>query len=97
MKRVIKDYNSIEKRHLDLIAAEYPEGFEIEDLITFRKADGSSFRGLEIKTDDFLYLFKIDTRMLEAIDDHTDGDFTLDSFSESDDYDYESSDSEDDD
>lgn len=95
MKRIIKDYASINKDHLRMIANEYPEGFEIEDLITFRKPDGSSFKGLEIRTDEALYLFKIDSRLLEVIDEHTDDDFTLDSFSESDDYEFDNSESND--
>lgn len=89
MKRIIKDYKSINQDHLGMIATEYPEGFDIEDLITFRKPDGSSFRGLEIRTEEAIYLFKIDSRMLEAIDEHTDEGFTLDSFSESDDYEFD--------
>lgn len=97
MKRVIKDYKSISQQHLDLIAQEYPEGFTLDDLITFRKPDGDSFRGLEIKTEDTIYLFKIDTRMLEVIDDHTDDDFVLDTFAESKDYEFDNSSSDDDD
>lgn len=97
MKRVIKDYKSISPQQLDLIAQEYPEGFALDDLITFKKPDGDSFRGLEIKTDDTIYLFKIDTRMLEVIDDHTDDDFVLDTFSESKDYEFDNSQSSDDD
>ncbi|MFM1931952.1 MAG: hypothetical protein RL226_1255 [Bacteroidota bacterium] len=91
MKRVIKDYKSITPEQLALIAKEFPEGFAVEDLVTFKKPDGESFKGLEIKTEDTLYLFKIDTRMLEVIDEYTDDDFTLDTFSESKDYEFDNS------
>ncbi len=91
MKRVIKDYKGITPAQLELIAQEYPEGFGLDDLITFKKPDGDTFKGLEIKTDDTLYLFKIDTRMLEMIDDYTDDDFQLDDFSESKDYSFDNS------
>lgn len=91
MKRVIKDYKGITPAQLELIAKEYPEGFGLDDLITFKKPDGDTFKGLEIKTDDTLYLFKIDTRMLEMIDDYTDDDFQLDDFSESKDYSFDNS------
>ena len=91
MKRIIKDYKSITPDQLAMIAREYPEGFEIENLITFRKPDGQTFKGLEVKTEDTIYLFKIDTRMLEVIDDYTDDDFTLDTFSESKDYEFDNS------
>jgi hypothetical protein len=95
VKRVIKDYKGITPQQLDLIAQEYPEGFTLDDLITFRKPDGDSFRGLEIKTEDTIYLFKIDTRMLEVIDDHTDDDFVLNTFAESKDYEFDNSGSDD--
>jgi DNA-directed RNA polymerase subunit delta len=91
VKRVIKDYKGITPAQLELIAQEYPEGFGLDDLITFKKPDGDTFKGLEIKTDDTLYLFKIDTRMLEMIDDYTDDDFQLDDFSESKDYSFDNS------
>lgn len=97
MKRIIKDYKSISQEQLNLIAIEFPEGFSLDDLITFRKPDGDSFKGLEIKTEDAIYLFKIDTRMLEVIDDHTDDDFVLDTFAESKDYEFDNTGSEDDD
>jgi hypothetical protein len=97
MKRIIKDYKSITKDQLAMIAEEYPDGFGIDDLITFRKPDGDTFKGLEIRTEDAIYLFKINTRMLEMIDDYTDQDYTLDEFSESSDYEFESSEASDDD
>lgn len=91
MKRIIKDYKSITPQQLDLIAQEYPEGFALDDLITFKKPDGDSFRGLEIRTEEAIYLFKIDTRMLEVIDDHTDDEFALNTFAESKDYEFDNS------
>ncbi len=94
MKRVIKDYKSISGQHLDMIAQEFPEGFTLDDLITFKKPDGDTFKGLEIKTEDTIYLFKIDTRMLDLIDDHTDDDFVLDTFAESKDYEFDNSQAE---
>lgn len=91
MKRVIKDYTSVTKTHLELIANEFPNGFEIEDLQTFKKQDGTSFRGLEVRTEEVIYLFKITSKLLEVIDDHTDDSFGLDSFSDSDDYEFDNS------
>lgn len=94
MKRIIKDYKSITKEQLAMIAEEYPDGFGIDDLITFRKPDGDTFKGLEIHTSEAIYLFKINTRMLEMIDDYTDQDFALDEFSESSDYEFEGTDND---
>lgn len=95
MKRIIKDYQSVNGDHLKMIAGEYPEGFGIDDLVTFRKPDGTSFRGLEIRTEEAIYLFKINTKMLEVIDDYTDEGFTLNEFADSSDYEFDNSDDED--
>ena len=90
MKRVFKDYKSITKEQLQLIAREYPEGFAISDLKEFNIPNKETFKGLEIKTEEVIYLFKINTKMLEAIDEFTDDDYDLDAFSESDNYEFES-------
>lgn len=91
MKRIIKDYQSVNSDHLKMIAGEYPDGFGIDDLITFRKPDGTSFRGLEIRTEEAIYLFKINTKMLEVIDDYTDEGFALSEFSDSSEYEFDNS------
>ncbi|MDG1262714.1 MAG: hypothetical protein P8H59_07215 [Flavobacteriales bacterium] len=95
MKRIIKDYATITPQQLALITEEYPEGFEIADLIYFKKPDGTAFRGLEVVSGDTMYLFKIDTKMLEAIDEQTDDDYDLDTFADSDNYEFDNSENED--
>lgn len=95
MKRIIKDYSNITPQQLALITEEYPDGFEIADLISFKKPDGTDFKGLEIVSGDTMYLFKIDTKMLEAIDEQTDDDYDLDTFADSDNYEFDNSEDED--
>ncbi len=90
MKRIFKDYKSITKEQLQLIAQVYPEGFSMDDLKEFNIPNKETFKGLEIKTEEVIYLFKINTKMLEAIDEFTDDDYDLDAFSESDNYEFES-------
>lgn len=91
MKRIIKDYKTITSAQLALITAEYPDGFEIADLVSFKKPDGTEFKGLEIVSEDTLYLFKIDTKMLQAIDEQTGDDYDLVTFSDSDSYEFDNS------
>lgn len=97
MKRIFKDYQSITKEQLQLIAREYPEGFSMADLKEFNIPNKETFKGLEIKTEEVIYLFKINTKMLEAIDEFTDDDYDLDAFSDSDNYEFESGSESDDD
>jgi hypothetical protein len=63
IKRVIKDYNTLTKEHIDLINEHYPNGFENENLVSFVTPKGQFIKALEVRTDDTIYLFKIDKNM----------------------------------
>ncbi len=74
MKRVIKDYNNINDEHAALIQAAYPNGFENEHLVSFTTPKGAFIKALEIRTEDTIYLFKIDKNMKVVEEDvHDDG------------------------
>jgi hypothetical protein len=78
MRRVIKNYTNIERRHIELIAAAFPEGFGDDDLQLLTMPDGRYLRALEVRTADTIYLFRIDEEMMEVLDEATDDDFTMD-------------------
>ena len=63
IKRVIKDYNTLTQEHVDLINEHYPNGFENENLVSFVTPKGQFIKALEVRTDDTIYLFKIDKNM----------------------------------
>ncbi|MGB2135891.1 MAG: hypothetical protein ACPHYG_07845, partial [Flavobacteriales bacterium] len=78
MKRIIKNYTNITEGHIALIKAEYPDGFGDEDVNTLSLPDGKYIRCLEIKTEDTIYLFRIDSEMIEMLEEATDDDFGID-------------------
>jgi hypothetical protein len=78
MKRIIKNYTNIAEVHIALITAEYPDGFGDEDVRTLSLPDGKYIRCLEIKTEDTIYLFRIDSEMIEMLEEATDDDFGID-------------------
>jgi hypothetical protein len=82
LKRVIKNYQNIEQRHIDLIAAAFPEGFGDDDLQLLTLPTGKYLRALEVRTADTVYLFRIDSEMMEVLEEATDDDFTMDVDSE---------------
>jgi DNA-directed RNA polymerase subunit delta len=63
LKRVIKDYNTLTQEHIDLINEHFPNGFENENLVSFVTPKGQFIKALEVRTDDTIYLFKIDKNM----------------------------------
>lgn len=100
MKRIIKDYKTISQEHADLIAERYPNGFENEHLISFTTPKGEFIKALEIKTEDTIYLFKIDKNMEVDNDDDNEGvsvDTPFDSFKGEDNGSDDDEDDEDDD
>lgn len=80
MKRVIKDYNSITQEHIDLINKHYPNGFENENLVSFVTPKGQFIKALEVRTEDTIYLFKIEKNMKVADDDEDQDDSGYDGF-----------------
>lgn len=83
MKRVIKDYNSLTQEHIDLINEQYPNGFENENLVSFVTPKGQFIKALEVRTDDTIYLFKIEKNMKVADEEDQDGDSGYDGFKSS--------------
>lgn len=63
LKRIIKDYKTISQEHIDLINRHFPNGFENDNLISFTTPKGEFIKALEIRTDEAIYLFKIDKNM----------------------------------
>lgn len=70
LKRIIKDYKNISQEHIDLINQHFPNGFENENLVSFVTPKGEFIKALEIRTEDTIYLFKIDKNM-KVVDDET--------------------------
>lgn len=82
MKRVIKDYKSIGMDLLQLLIKSYPDGIYEEDLIKITKPDGKKINVVELRTDDTIYLIKMDREMQSQMDSFT-GDFEgLDPYSD---------------
>jgi DNA-directed RNA polymerase subunit delta len=69
MKRIIKRFDVVTSVHLDLISQAYPEGFSDEDLVSMHTVHGERLRCLEVRTEDTLYLFRIDAGMVELIEE----------------------------
>jgi hypothetical protein len=74
LKRIIKDYKTISQEHIDLINRHFPNGFENDNLISFTTPKGEFIKALEIRTDDAIYLFKIDKNMKFDEEENQDND-----------------------
>ena len=62
MKRVITDYQSLNDEVRTLVDEAYPRGVRKEDLLAFPTSKGRRLYGVEIRTEDVIYLVKIPDR-----------------------------------
>ena len=60
MKRIIKNYATLSPELRQLLAAEYPDGITAKVVVSFKDIKGNRLHGVELKTEDTLYLIKVE-------------------------------------
>ncbi len=70
LKKVIVDFKKLNNKILDLLVVKYPDGYDDEDIITFRNAQNEIVECVEVKTEDTLYLVKVSKRLVTAMEDY---------------------------
>lgn len=70
MRRVIVDYAKLTDTILEHLVTRYPEGYDDEDIITFRNLKGEVIECVEVRTEDTVYLVKISKRLVAAMEDY---------------------------
>jgi hypothetical protein len=74
MKRLIKDFKSISEEVMALINDQYPHGYEDNELVTFVNAKGEFVKALEVRTEEIVYLIKLDRKLDEHINEYLESD-----------------------
>lgn len=72
MKRLIVDYKKLNKDILDLLVEKFPDGYDDSDIITFRNLKNEVIEAVEVRTEDTIYLVKVGTRLIQAMEDYGD-------------------------
>lgn len=88
MKKIIVDYQKLNADVLDLLIADYPDGYGDEDIISYRNAEGEIIECVRVNSEDTIYLVKVSKRLVLAMEDHgddSDEDENEDDLDESDD------------
>lgn len=88
MRRVIVDYKKLNSDILDLLVTRYPDGYDEDDIITFKNALNEVIESVEVRTDDTIYLVKVSKRLVAAMEDHADEE-PDDDLAEQDDHDFD--------
>ncbi len=80
MKRVIVDYKKLTPEILSLLVEKYPDGYDDDQIISFKNAKNETVEAVEVKTSDSIYLVKVSTRLENTManydeEDYDDADF----------------------
>lgn len=70
MRRVIVDFKKLNKDILDLLVTKYTDGYDDDDIITFKNALNEIVECVEVRTDDTIYMVKVSKRLVAAMEDH---------------------------
>lgn len=80
MKRIIVDYKKLTPEILGLLVDKYPDGYDDDQIISFKNAKNETVDAVEVRTDDTVYLVKVSTRLENTManfdeDDYDDSEF----------------------
>ena len=81
MKRVIVDYKKLTPEILGMLVEKYPDGYDDDQIISFRNAKNEKIEAVEVRTEDSIYLVKVSTKLENSmagydVDDYDDGDLS---------------------
>lgn len=72
MKRIIVDYQKLNKDILNLLVEKFPDGYDDDHIISFRNAHNDLIEAVEVKTEGTIYLVKVGTYLAKAMADFGD-------------------------
>lgn len=70
MRRVILDYKKLTDEVLNLLVEKFPDGYDYDDVISFKNAQGEIVEAIEVRTEDTMYLVKISSKLEQSMEDH---------------------------
>jgi len=75
LNKVIVDFKKLTPEVLKLTVERYPDGYDDEDVITFRNARGERVEAVEVLTKDTKYLVKISEKLEYTMENYNEADY----------------------
>jgi len=75
-----------------MLIDKYPDGYDYEDIISFKNAKGETVKAVELRTEDTVYLVKVSSKLENAMEEYAEDE---DYFDDNDDFDVNVPDDED--
>lgn len=67
MQRVIIDYKKLTPEILSLLTIKFPDGYDDNDIISFKNHKNETIDAVEVKTDQTIYLVKIGKHLIDSM------------------------------
>jgi hypothetical protein len=80
MKRSIVDYAKLTPELLELLVEKFPDGYGMDDIISFKNAKGETIKAVEVRDEDTIYLVKISLKLEQRMEDYDQEDQEDDDF-----------------
>jgi hypothetical protein len=68
MKRVIVDNNKLTNQILDLLIKKFPDGYDYDDVISFKNVKKKEVRAVEVRSEDTIFLVKISSELEDSME-----------------------------
>ncbi|MBM1105491.1 hypothetical protein JQC67_04985 [Aurantibacter crassamenti] len=75
LKKVIVDFKKLTPEVLKLTVERYPDGYDDDDIISFRNAHGERIEAVEVLTEDTKYLVKISEKLEYTMENYNESDY----------------------
>lgn len=67
MQRLIIDYKKLTPEILMLLTEKFPDGYDDNDIITFKNHNSETIDAVEVRTHDTIYLVKIGKHLIDSM------------------------------
>ncbi|WP_223032757.1 hypothetical protein [Hanstruepera marina] len=75
LKRVIVDFKKLTPDILALLVEKYPDGYDDDNVISFRNAKNEIVDAVEVTTSDTKYLVKVSTKLATTMENYDEDDY----------------------
>lgn len=75
LKRVIVDFKKLTPEILALLVEKYPDGYDDDQIISFRNAKNELIEAVEVSTEDTKYLVKVSTKLAVTMENYDEDDY----------------------
>lgn len=74
-KRVIVDFRKLTPEILALLVEKYPDGYDDDNIISFKNANNEIVEAVEVTTEDTKYLVKVSTKLQVTMENYDEDDY----------------------